>query len=619
MMLDFSRFLAGRCRSASMPVARMAALRAVAAIALVLSGHGTPAAADQTAAVIGCSVGSQHLYCTDPQVLALRDAMAAAWPAAQKTLGMATMVEMEGAYRTRVMSCGGDRSCITRTAAERAGTLRGWAYPDPDATPQIQLPVAGGPGVPSFPNVPETDVLQLLECDGTRAQPHCDDPETRALAAANIASLAEAMQVDPSLNSILMHDRIMMKRTLAQCAGDPACVRQTLTLSIETVRGMTGLPPLTAGGTGSSPQAVLDDVTLAALSAAEDAARTEHDFRTARAAEDAAAAERQQAAQAELRAKDLARRARATAEAYDAAWTAAVTALDPHPQSLDAFTRIYESPQDWVARRERDCFGDPACLAQVTFDGERMAAVAAQELERGRQRAAAQAALEEKRAEEAARQERQRLEAEARLREGAERLSARLAPQAVDTLLPAGSPLRLLVDGEFEALDAQLLDIVRREYSGNLANTIGLLAGEYQAERIRQGIEDNRRNFFAAHYAHSRFRLIGACGDSVEKFVIRSVSGTETRTLSGRVVDRSQGFDVYATLPRQFVRYANRTGIESSNRFTDEIRAMGCEHPLRRIVERTLMTFAEGREFVDWRQACEQWEADPMACLNSIR
>ncbi|SET90635.1 hypothetical protein SAMN04489858_1142 [Paracoccus homiensis] len=565
--------------------------------------HPTPSVADQVASVIGCSVGSTHLYCSDPTILVLRDALDAAWPEAQRSLGTGAMVDQDTAYRDTVLSCGGDRVCLITAVAEQVGTLRGWAYPEPTDAPVLAPPETEAPQADTPAQADAAEIAALLGCDGNVKPARCADPSIDALATDRIASAREMIQADPGMAAADKVDRSMLSRALERCADDLSCVRQALTMSTESIRGMAGLPPKMEGpGEGA-----LDEDVRSLVRRAEDAARTRNTSQIAAAEAEAKAVEERLTAEAASREQTLVSQAQRTADAYASEWMAATTALSPYPQSLETFARIYQTPEAWVEWRDSSCrqYPEPlACMAQATFDRERMAALAAEQLEIGQQSAARAAEIARERALEAARLEEQRLEAETRLaaqrQEAAERLTREMAPAELAKIFPENSLLLHLVHGDFDTLDAELREMVEREYAGKISATIGLLAPG-RAEEIRAGIIGNRRNLFAASYAVTRFRELGACGDRIVKTFLRSVSGTETRTLSGRVVDRTEGFDVYIDIPRQFARYIRRTGVDDSDLFIEEVRAMGCNHPSRRVVEDNLVAFAERRDFIPWR------------------
>lgn len=564
----------------------------------------TPSAADQVASVIGCSVGSTHLYCSDPTILVLRDALDAAWPEAQRALGTGAIVDQDTAYRDAVLSCGGDRVCLITAVAGQVGTLRGWAYPDPTDAPvlapsETEAPQAGTPAQSDA-----AEIAALLGCDGNVELAHCADPSIAALATDRIASAREMIQADPGMAAADKVDRSMLSRALERCADDLSCVRQALTMSTESIRGMAGLPPKMEG----PGEVALDEDILALVRRAEDAARTRNTSRIAAAEAEAKAIEERLTAEAASREETLVSQAQTTADAYASEWMAATTALSPYPQSLETFARIYQTPEAWVEWRDSSCrqYPEPlACMAQATFDREGMAALAAEQLEIGQQSSARAAEIARERALEAARLEEQRLEAEARLaaqrQEAAERLARAMVPEEMARIFPPDSLLLHLIDGDFDTLDERLREMVAREYAGPISMSVEMFAPG-RAEEIRAGIIANRRNLFAANYAITRYREIGGCGDRVVKTYLRSVSGTETRTLSGRLIDQTEGFDVYIDIPRQFVRYIRRTGVSDSDLFIHEVRAMGCGHPARRIVEDNLEAFAERRDFIPWQQ-----------------
>ena len=124
------------------------------------------------------------------------------------------------------------------------------------------------------------------------------------------------------------------------------------------------------------------------------------------------------------------------------------------------------------------------------------------------------------------------------------------------------------------------------------------LMGQRAGESLRQRYIANRRDVMAASYAMTRYDLLG-----VVRIVLRKVPATVTRNGYGAIVDCSPGYDIEADVVHKFARFVQRLGMETgTGEFSRETRALNnCNNPLREIIERNLIAFAEGRSFEPWQ------------------
>ena len=421
-------------------------------------------------------------------------------------------------------------------------------------------------------DVPVDPVGNYLGCDtDPAASPYCTDPELRALfheqnlLGAELQGLAK-VEIGSSGSlpgwMVLRQVRNSLALDMRRCNGDRNCLLTEMEQRAVALRLAAGRPP-------DTPLVTPKEATE--LDAAGDAD-----------------AERLRAA------------AREIAEAYPVEWekTRALLAPPDDPDFVEPlFAWRNPAPEVWASKRERNCRGDLACLADRT-DLDRLLGVQ-REAEAARAAAVARAAEEER---ERAVAEERRIAAERRLAEQRAAFVERLERYNIDGLLPEGSKLRPILFGRFATFDRQTALPLAKEVADGFRGAVALFGGEYMASTLDSRARDNRRNLVLAAYGLTRKEVLGYCGDRKVQVYRRSTPGSELRTLGGITIQRQEGVDIYTEVPAPFARFVKGAHFESgTDHFRAEISRFGsCDHPVRRVLEHNLIAYATGGQAIPW-------------------